>query len=75
MSQFIPQIWLNHFNFNLTRNGILLEIEYSRIKKSDQHVFIIMCKEFNELPRNLRDCIGTNDFLKDVKLFLTQGTD
>jgi hypothetical protein len=68
--KFIPQNWLNFFNFKSKRNGTFLEIEFSRIKKYEQHIFKIICNDFNELPQTLRDNIDSLTFLSDVKKFM-----
>ncbi len=68
----LPQSWLNSIKFNDTRNGIIIEVPKIRIQKCDQHFFIQISKEFNSLPKDIRNKINEKiftDIVKNNKLF------
>jgi len=63
----LPQSWLNSIKFNDTRNGIIIEVPKTRIQKCDQHFFIQISKEFNSLPKDIRNKINEKNFTDIVK--------
>jgi hypothetical protein len=65
----LPQSWLNSILFHNSRNGIVIKIPKTRIKKCDQQFFIRISKEFNDLPKDIRNSITQTNFIKNVKIF------
>jgi hypothetical protein len=65
----LPQSWLNSILFDNSRNGIVIKIPKTRIKKCDQQFFITISKEFNDLPKDIRNSITQTNFIKNVKIF------
>jgi hypothetical protein len=53
----------------LSMNGIVIKIPKTRIKKCDQQFFIRISKEFNNLPKDIRNSITQTNFIKNVKIF------
>ncbi len=65
----LPQSWLNSILFDNSRNGIVIKIPKTRIKKCDQQFFIRISKQFNDLPKYIRNSITQTNFIKNVKIF------
>ncbi len=55
--------------FDNSRNGIVIKIPETCIKKCDQQFFIRISKEFNDLPKDIRNSITQTSFIKNVKIF------
>jgi hypothetical protein len=47
----------------LSMNGIVIKIPKTRIKKCDQQFFIRISKEFNNLPKDIRNSITQTNFI------------
>ena len=67
-SIFIPFYWISKISFKHNRHGdIEISLPLTRINKCDQNIFIVISKQFNNLPNHIRNSIVTDNFLKNVK--------
>ena len=62
-SELMPNNWFNEFTFKSTRNGIKVNVPFTRLYHSDNHVFYKSTLLFNSLPMFIRNSIESKKFL------------